>query len=105
MDAPRFDESFVVYKQEVELTDECPVCKGPKNKVYKTCSYSCSGHLHRRVDWDSIDLAALFEKGLTQMAIAEMLGVSDAAVFKRARKLGLKKSGLRKKESNLYLPH
>ena len=88
--APKFDELYVTYKPIANLMDKCPVCNGPKPIINTSCSYSCSGKLHRRVEWDKIDLAAFYAQGMSQIAIGELLGVSDAAVFKRARKLGLK---------------
>lgn len=92
-DAPRFDESYTDYKRVLKMskviTTQCPVCGEDMPVGQKTCSLICSGKLHRRIDWDSIDLAELL-KTKSYLAIADELGVSDAAVHKRAKKLGLK---------------
>lgn len=98
-----FDESYIEYKAVLQKTipiydapkttvqDKlCPVCGLVMPNSNRTCSRQCSGKLHRRFDWDSIDLAELL-KTKSYLAIADDLGVSDAAVHKRAKKLGLKK--------------
>lgn len=88
---PVFDEQFANYRDilRASKTINCPVCGEPMPSKNKTCSLICSGKLHRRFDWDSIDLAELL-KTKSYLAIADELGVSDGAVHKRARKLGLK---------------
>ena len=81
----RFDESFA---QEKQVYDECPVC-GKQKKVYRvTCSRSCAAKRSRRVDWDSVDLAVLMMRS-SFSEIGRVLGVSDVAVRKRAKKIGL----------------
>lgn len=95
---PKFDERFVDYKQIIQRSKEviseskmieCPVCGELMGPQHKTCSYVCAGKLHYRVDWDSIDLEyELVNK--TYVQVANELGVSDATVHKRAKKLGLK---------------
>jgi hypothetical protein len=89
-DAPRFNEEFAEYKIHYPLTEPCPVCKGPKPLHQRTCSRICAAKMKGRVNWEKIDLVGLFKTGMTQRAIAESLGVSDSAVLKQARKLGLK---------------
>jgi biotin operon repressor len=67
----------------------CPVCGKEMGHRSITCSVECSGIKQRKTDWDTIDLAELL-KTKSYLAIADELGVSDAAVHKRAKKLGLK---------------
>lgn len=87
----RFDESYYDYRSTLkrEELDQCPVCKGQKLIYRKTCSLACAGQYRFRVDWDSVDLKSLKQKGMTNIEIGDMLGVSDVAVRKRLIKLGL----------------
>lgn len=88
---PKFDERFVDYKKALRESQmvECPVCTRLMPPHQITCSYECSARRKFRIDWNSIDLEAELKKK-SYIAIANELGVSDAAVHKRARKLGLK---------------
>ena len=45
--------------------------------------------MSRKVDWDNIDLKLMIEQKMPYVLIAEKIGVSDVAVRKRAKKLGL----------------
>lgn len=67
----------------------CPVCLALKPEANKYCSQHCAGVAHRRVDWTAYDLSALLATGMSYVAISDLVGVSDAAVRKRALKLGL----------------
>ena len=87
--AKRFDEKYADYKLE-DYFDECPVCGNSKSKNNVTCSYNCAAKLSRKVDWDSIDLQKLMNE-YSNVQIGRMLGVSDKAVHKRAKKLGIRK--------------
>lgn len=91
--APKFNEYYADYKHILKLSKikitQCPVCDKDMPLGQKTCSLICSGKQHRRVDWDNIDLAEML-KVKSYISIAEDLGISDAAVHKRAKKLGLK---------------
>ena len=84
-----FNEAFVSYKKEKEM-DECPVCKGQKPIVNKTCSLSCASKLKGKVDWDNIDLKKMiYEDKLSFCEIGRRLDVSDNAVRKRAKKINI----------------
>lgn len=89
-DAPKFDETFTDYKLEnIGETNDCPVCFNLKPIKNKYCSIQCSAKSKYKVDWPGIDL----EKELqtkTYIQISEELGCSDAAVHKRAKRLGIK---------------
>jgi len=84
----KFDESFSEYKfQPNETVTPCPICGKMKADSNITCSRSCAAKKSRKVDWDKIDLIALLKEGKTKIAIAETVGVSEAAVRKRIKKL------------------
>lgn len=87
-DFPSFDPSYEEYK-EVAEQHPCRLCGGPTSKPNIYCSLRCSGKASALVDWDSVDLKFMYGI-MTVVAIAEKLGVSDAAVHKRLKKLGLK---------------
>lgn len=82
-----FDESYVNYKEKIyDPMDICPVCGVDKPVRNRTCSSKCAANFNRKVDWDSVDLLEL-KKTMSNVAIGKLLGVSDAAVFKRLKKL------------------
>ncbi len=85
-----FNEEFVDYKPKTFVEyDKCSICGNDKEIFKRYCSLECSGKSKRRFDWDSIDLKTLYDC-TPIIRIAEMLDVSDAAVHKRLKKLGLK---------------
>jgi len=88
---PKFDERFVDYKKALRESEmvECPVCGKLMAPHQKSCSYVCSAKRKFRIDWDSINLETEL-KTKSYVQIAGELGVSDAAVHKRVKKLGLK---------------
>lgn len=87
LDYQRFDESYTEYRIVAEqLTDSCPICNESKPTDHQFCSLSCAGIARRRVDWDVIPLLEML-KTRTARSVAEELGVSDAAVHKRRKKL------------------
>ena len=80
-----FNEEYSDFKKISEYND-CPVCGNMKPAEQKFCSHKCAQTNSRKVDWDSIDLLAL----LKQHKISElekMLGVSNAAIYKRRDKI------------------
>ena len=87
----RFIESYSeLPKKEKYSQDPCPVCGGKKIIGAITCSRQCAARKSRTVDWDNVDLQSLIDK-YPNVKIGAMLGVSDVAVLKRIRKLGLKR--------------
>lgn len=88
---PNFNEKFAEYRERnIIEKDKCPVCGRLKNSMYKTCSLSCSGKMHQKIDWNSIDLYELYfvhKKNYTQ--IGEMFNVTGTSVKKRMKKIGI----------------
>lgn len=70
-------------------TDICPSCGGPKPEKNMFCSLSCAGKKHRRIDWENIDLSYMLSSGMSYKEIGRKFFVSEFAVRKRAKKLGL----------------
>lgn len=89
--APKFNEEYSEYRERLKdgKFDPCPVCGVNKPKYQITCSRTCASQHRNRVDWSSIDLEGLKNQGISNVAIGDMLGVSDGAVIKRLKKLGL----------------
>lgn len=91
----RFNEEYADYmsKQRQELFDNCPVCGKLKRTVAIYCSLSCSGVGGGKVDWKSIDLVELL-KTKSKSQVADDLGISEAAVRKRLKKIcGISSTG------------
>ncbi len=90
-DAASFDESFANYKLPANIpTHPCPVCLKEIPNTKRSCSLVCSGKLNRKVDWDNIDIPALLLRHTSICSAASELDVSDVALHKRMKKLGLK---------------
>lgn len=82
-----FNEDFVEYRKPKGVDmDECPQCAGQKPVQNIYCSPRCVGKAGSKVDWDSIDLPELL-KVHSNVKIAMMLHISEAAVRKRRKKL------------------
>ena len=81
----RFDESYADWRK-IEEYDNCPVCNTQKPAKQKYCSHKCAQTNRRKVDWDNIDLLDLLEKHSIG-ELEEMLGVSNAAIYKRRDKI------------------
>lgn len=81
----RFDEAYRSF-EKIEKTDACPMCGSDKPTRQSFCSPVCAQKNSRKVDWDSIDLLALMKiHGISELE--KMLGVSNAAIYKRRNKL------------------
>ena len=88
-DAPRLDRDVFLSihnRPQVEY-NPCPCCGTLKKAFNKYCSYACAATGQRKIDWDSVDLPALYEELGTYRAVGLKLGVSDVAVKKRLEKL------------------
>jgi hypothetical protein len=86
----KFDDDYIEYKKEHFCEcDLCPTCGKMKPKFNKFCSLECSSRSRFKVDWDSVDLNELIKYN-SIMSIADKLNVSDSAVRKRLKKIGLK---------------
>ncbi len=80
-----FDESYADYRVGIPQ-NSCPVCNSLKPYTQKFCSHTCAQKNSRKVDWDSIDLIDLLSKhGIGKLE--KILGVSNAAIYKRRNKL------------------
>jgi len=80
-----FNEAFADFKKVSEY-DACPICNDKKPIAQKFCSHICAQKNSRKVDWDSIDLLDLLDKhGIGELE--NILGVSNAAIYKRRNKL------------------
>ena len=83
-----FNDAYTTYKEDqVALTDECPVCGNEKSMRQKTCSNKCAGSLARTVDWDNINVYQMISNYGNAEQAGKHLGVTGAAVRKRAKKL------------------
>ena len=79
--------TYISYKKVFEqLLDECPICGKEKYENLKFCSHKCAATNNRKVDWDSIDLIELM-KNNTISELEDLLGVSNAAIYKRRDKI------------------
>lgn len=84
-----FDKQVILMDEREDDTDQCVVCGKTKKKFLITCSRSCAAKRKSKINWDSIDLKKLYlEMSITK--IAEILGISDVAVHKRLKKIGIK---------------
>ena len=81
----KFDEEYRDWRK-IEEYDNCPVCDKEKPVKQKFCSHKCAQTNSRKVDWDSIDLLDLLNKHKIS-ELEEMLGVSNAAIYKRRDKI------------------
>jgi len=91
--SPRFNEIYANYKkdQQLERQDQCPICNSLKSKKSKGCSVSCSSLLREKVKWPSTEELNQMVWSIPTTQIAKELGVSDKAISKRIKKLGLTK--------------
>ena len=81
----KFDDNFIDYRNIIEY-DNCPACNELKPAKQKFCSHKCASTNRRKVNWDSIDLLKLLkEHSIGQLE--KMLGVSNAAIYKRRDKI------------------
>lgn len=86
--AASFNEEYADYltKQKEELWNPCPICGERKRTRQLYCSLSCAGIGGGKVNWEKVDLLELL-KTQTKSQIADDLGISEAAVRKRLKKI------------------
>jgi len=92
---PKFYETFNDYYSNIENVieyDDCPICHSQKSISRKFCSQLCAQKNKRKVDWGKIDLLQLL-KSYKISEIEKMLGVSNAAIYKRRDKILENKKG------------
>jgi hypothetical protein len=87
--SPRFDETYEIYRIEKIMQDQCPICGKDKPIIQFTCSHICAQKKKEIINWDSVNLEELLKSGKSYVAIAELVGLSNVSVRKRAKKLGL----------------
>ena len=93
--AARFNEAYADalherHKYKRVKYDNCPVCGAKKLKRRRACSVSCAGKLRQRISIHPDVLRELVWKMPTTQ-LAQRLGVSDSAVGKLCKKLGIPK--------------
>lgn len=85
-----FNENFSDYKKLLTEKEKtyCEVCgKEKASQNLRTCSQTCSATLSGKINWDEINLTDLkINKNMSNVAIAELLGISEAVVRKRLKK-------------------
>lgn len=85
-----FDETFADLKKKFPETP-CEYCGKLKPSPRKFCSNSCSAKNNKqpKFDWSKIDLKTLLEEKKSYVSIAKLVGCSDNAVRKAAKRMGL----------------
>lgn len=85
---PLIEQKYIDYKEfkREQKFDTCPVCSGKKPIQNITCSPKCSAISRRKIDWDSIDIVEEL-KHMNKTQLAEKLGCSDVAIYKRLKKI------------------
>lgn len=86
-DACCFDEGYANYRADGEMND-CPECGEQKPIDRITCSAACGRKRSWSVEWGKIDLPTMLANKTVQ-EVADELGVSNGAVRKRMKKLGI----------------
>lgn len=81
----KFNESYADIKKILEY-NACPICDIQKPVKQRFCSHKCAQTNRQKVDWNKIDLLQLL-KVYKINEIEKMLGVSNAAIYKRRDKL------------------
>jgi hypothetical protein len=87
-DATRFNPEYEEYKIGRGEMNSCPVCGSPKPTDRVTCSARCGRSRSWSVKWGDIDLPGML-KSMSVQEVADSLGISNGAVRKRMKKLGL----------------
>lgn len=90
--APRFDENFKNRDpQDLEEKSPCIICGKLKSTRLIACSRTCAAKNAGRINWDlySLEKLKVWISEYTYEQIGEFIGCSDAAVIKRAKKLGI----------------
>ena len=79
-------------KPSIVYTYECPQCNTlfiTKEKTQKYCSYACAHKSERKFEVTAEELLKMFQEEANYTKIAKKLGVSDNAVKKRCKRLGI----------------
>lgn len=91
-DYQQFDEKLIPDDMlYIKAKKPCPVCGKVKPSYNKTCSNKCAGQLTGKVDWQIWEPYLRENFGVVPITtMADTIGVSDQAIHKRLKKLGLK---------------
>ena len=105
-DIARFDETLLteddIPVRSEKKYDSCPVCGKQKWEKQQFCSNECLGLSRRKMNVSEQELRKLiWEDKLSYVEIGKMFGVSDNAIRKRAKKLGIELRKV-KKQIKLY---
>jgi hypothetical protein len=85
---PKKIPKFIDLKEKRKIKTYCPVCNQLKKNYLITCSRSCAAKKSCTVSWEKYDLYDLhINQKLSNLKIANIVGVSDVAVIKRLKKL------------------
>ena len=85
--AAKFNEEYANKNFRRANWSSCPICGKSKPPYKITCSRNCAARKARKVDWEKHDILKMKQRGLSNIAIADIVGVSDMAVRKRLKKL------------------
>lgn len=89
MKYPIFNEEFANINKAKEIEyNKCPICGKQKINYYKHCSVECSAKSQRKFEITKEELEILV-KGKPFTQIGKMFGVSDNAIRKRCKLLGI----------------
>lgn len=85
----RFNEDYCdIIKLQTKEFDQCPVCGNEKNKKQKFCSSACFKQSSRKFEVSKEELENLI-KNNTYTYVGDMFGVSNNAIKKRCKSLGI----------------
>ncbi len=84
------DHSLLQRVKSIQQVSPCKDCGKLKSVSKKYCSLLCARkNRPTKTDWDSLDLENLLKKKISYESIGKLVGVTGAAVKKRAKKLKL----------------
>ena len=86
---PVFNPTYTHYSRRHKTSmTPCVVCGKSKPACRKTCSKKCAASLSWTVDWHKHDVIRMVEtQQMAYTAIADLLGVSSVAVWKRYKRV------------------
>ena len=85
-----WDDAIELLKTKTIKMKPCPVCSKEIPESHSTCSRECAIKYQSNTDWDHIDLYDLLvTQEMSYRKLGSILGVSDNAVKKQAKKRGI----------------
>lgn len=80
-----FNEEYASFRK-IQEYDSCPVCSKDKPITNSFCSSKCASTNRKKVNWNNINLLDLMNNySITELE--KMLGISNAAIYKRRKKI------------------